>query len=1535
MRPDLYRDPYEEQAQWEALHAEQARKEGLKAQMTPEISKRLGKMSKAYPWMSKGTLTSLVRAGVPDSVIGAAAGIEARAKTEKKNGSMWSGLGDVMRDVGHIATAPVRVAGGAASAVREGIGNFASDAIAGGMQIAGGQAGEQTPQRNPQAAAFNASPTQGYEATKAATRVGLAAAQAPYEAVVGLGREAIAGNLSGNGLMTGLSVQSQADVGGQTTLGAAAEQYRDTGKVDLGKGFFPAGEAAKRQAENARAALSVDGHAATLGRLAANLVTEPGTAPYRVLSGLIDAGTAWYGDPGAQLLKSAGEAGKAARVLSNVENDVSVARAAEKASPEWRAAMDLVTGRNFRGEVVALDEATGLVHGAARPTVVPSVVDKYLYSDKWKHIAEGIAKEESPYKIWLSADKQMDPTVAFELSQIGDAGKVTSHLRPHLGLDVNPGDFKGFGMQVTQSAQRQLRAFNVVPETWLPWDDAETFIRNLDNSLANAKVMGEERRAIMDVAFETLANPSEGRRVRLLNVATDAVKRSLIGYGVDEKTAKELTSWAGDQEKLRAFFVGDLGENVNFPFLLDKAGEPITAAKPAGLMDLLNSGTFLHDPTAVREIRRLTSNLAKAGVTTHPGFQIPVSTAVAAQEEIWKPLKMVRPAFFARVNGEELVRSWASGKYDGVLDWLHFAAFHRGEIDASGNMFDLVKEADQISGQLVEGGLDAIQTKALQGRLQAINDEVLAGKSAYDQVRIGKTTKLLDLEGAEKNMVRSGNWPIVRKDSNPKQWVQGMADEAIRAYERDPVMRRVANGGLFEGDLAKDPRPGLDGIVDWLTEGTGTKFRRQMEQALPGVEPQQMAEQMVDLARKRVDKLAGDQADLREILSTGKLKGESAWTTTKAGSEPTDDFLARMEEWRQDPRSTTFQKNEQLAKVEKVGGERSVEKAIAGKDQVMKWFFGNLYGRTSDYLSRSPVFKAEYWTWMEGHAQYLDEAAHAEMLAAAAKADLGAARMKRLQATIPSGSVAMETADAIAKGRALDNTNALLFSAHEKSQFFDEARILFPFGEAWKEVLGKWATILKENPQVVRRTQQIVQGARGADVNGDGEGFFYRDPATGEEMFGYKMPGPVADFFGGSLAVGTGLGSYSEGADAAGSINVQGSVKGLSLGLSVIPGMGMVASTSMKYLLPNKPEFDEVRKLIFQFGEPGSVASQIAPSWASKLWGAKFPDERSDRVFGNTYQETIKQLVASGDFGTSEDEQQRLLDTAMSHARVIYMMRGVLQAWVPSSPQIQYMAKTKSGDVVAALLAKDFHEMQADDYDTSIEKFTDKYGEDAYAYMVGKTKSTVGGQQASSAYGQWERDNPDLIKKFPLVAGYFGPQGEGLDQAVLSRQGKQHLREARTGAETLRDAQSLLAGWIYKQKSAQVEGRTDQAATDWKRQVKAEIQKDYPGWNPDAIPNNLPGRIRQLQRAVKDPKVAGTDVGEALDIYFQKRSEAIISAKAGGLDGGPFQANAAAPLRGWLRGIGGELSNDFPGFQRVWDEVLSRELKDDTEVAGG
>lgn len=1452
----------------------------------------------------------------------------------------------------------------------------------------------------------------------------------------------------------------------ETTLGQHIQ-----GK-GMGSGFFPSGEAQKSQARQARSYGTINGKGITLGRLAASTIVQPGTKPYNLLSGLVD-GAMEVVDPASIGLDKAARAAKGSRALTNMVSEGAVVRAAKSVDPAWRQEVEAVAG---------------LVSGGHRRTVVPAAVDKWLFSTEAQKVTEELAGLTSPSAIYRKLGKKADAETVKALAAAPDARAVLDVLRPALGLGLPAKAVRGFGVTVVPSAQRQVRAFNLMPETFLPIDDPDTLIRNLDNSLANANVMGADRDAIVDLAFEKVVGANDPRQglFDLAEVAAKSIEKSMVAHGTDPELAKELTRWTGSYVKLARYLADESGTPVNLPFLVDEAGDPVMGWKPSALYQLLNRGIPLYQPQDIREIRQLSSALNRVGVHSK-AVQYPVAAVDFMQNGVWKLSAMVRAAYFLRVNGEEVVRSNGAGIFDNPVDYLAYAFGRRGLGDAKGDPFDVLKEVDEIESRLAtlgDGADDGVrlvrfspdETVTTAGRPQgvylsyedrgtlakmpgdrehrvvgrpkntldveevewtaadgtpvsataggaavarlagldelrrfadltptemrseltrrfpdlelrdsdddwlahietygaalarkagfdsialnvedvpsfsefvALSDDVFAGSDAAAlRARLGEIQDDLqnDMVKFYSALARGNPGNVAQADAamgfrstgvrqpadrrvDPQAWKRGAAD-LIVSQSNDPILRRVANGGLFNGDGVANPLPGMEGVREWLIAGTGRKFRRRLEAAFPEYDwtDPSIVDQYLDIQQKHIRKATGDLPDLRQAIATGRIGGHAiAKKGRRPGRmQPGEALKTRMDNYLSDPAAPNVI---DVEVIERIGKDDPFGGILAAREALGRVFFGELYGATSDKLARSPVYRRSYWKWMEDHWGWLDADARTTALVNAEKHGLSKRELSRLKSrnTTPVGDLNLDDADAFAKGVALDEANNLLFDSSQRSQFFDIARVVFPFGEAWKEVSTNWARLLTTRPSNVRRAHQVITGARGADMDDNGVGFFHADPVTGEEMFSFVIDGPIMDWLGVE------------------NVGFEGSVAGLSFGTQLQPGLGPVGQWTAAALLPDIPETDFVARLLFPFGEPetdaAGLTTTLVPPYAKKWFEAFSANERKDQMFANAKAEMWRILASSGDYGNTEDELLRLDRDAAAKAQVVTGMRGLFQFFAPSAPQPRFFAETEKGDKVSGLLFRAYAELQEKenngDIDSATEAFLDEYGDQAFVYLIGKSKSTVGGQGASREYGDWERKNSGFITKYKSIAGYFGPANEGYDPTVYNRQTRAGRRERRDTQESMRDAQQLVAGWAWRKVRDAAGAKPTKKQKAWLADAKKAIKAEYPMWNPKSFdPGQLAGRIETLGKAANDPAVADTPLAEAVRTYMDARSQAQQAAiqRGYGTSEESFAlTKKAAPLRTWLRQVAESISSEIPEFRRVWDSILDAELDDDTE----
>ena len=191
-------------------------------------------------------------------------------------------------------------------------------------------------------------------------------------------------------------------------------------------------------------------------------------------------------------------------------------------------------------------------------------------------------------------------------------------------------------------------------------------------------------------------------------------------------------------------------------------------------------------------------------------------------------------------------------------------------------------------------------------------------------------------------------------------------------------------------------------------------------------------------------------------------------------------------------------------------------------DEAINRMFDIFMGVPTDRLSRSPAFQQFYWrrvSQLLGHMSE-EDAAFAISRMKAQKVtqrsigewasdllrgdDATLAQLSRMAGpgfqyragVVPAGRVTWQQADTLAKSFALSEAKDLLYDITRKHNIFDITRHFFPFGEAWLEILTRWAKIIRNNPRVLRRLDQTIAAGRRS-------GIFYTDPNTGEEVFNY------------------------------------------------------------------------------------------------------------------------------------------------------------------------------------------------------------------------------------------------------------------------------------------------------------------------------------------------------------------------------------------------------------------------------------------------
>lgn len=1543
-----YKSSYTQLVKMSADHEARAgRLRAVQQEADPELAGRVGRLYRHYPWVQPGVLLSLARFGAEPSSETAqlASVLDARRRDLSPLG--WASPGDRipanLMDVNARAAARRERAQEWAGVTAQGsatIGgqdtNF-SDAL--DPDLARAQASQEqarvdrlaqplTPVETDQSG-FGAAAQLGARATVGTVRGGMAVMASPLQAEVGNFRNLVAAfhppddaEVSPNPLaaaaasafpaisipagMLGFDVGDGGFSGGQTQTGQIVRQAAtdiqagQAPNIDTGSGFFvdPDSRIERRRHRAELRRGTIAGSAITPGRVVAYEVVEPGTRPYNVISGVVDAAVAMWADPTNALL-----------------GGTSAARAAERelaSGPAQGAGLINATRRTIDVDQVRnwLD-SPGFREGFGR----------YAADGDYRAIREATrGRLPAEVEVALADASSTDEVAEILMPHVDDAGRPTG-----IGYDVrHPQDTLRLpnGLAMRRATSR-VRAFNMMPSDTWRLDDASAMVEDTERFLRNIKATDDE------VAgwAERMARTEPGIRGRnqrfgvLRDMMGDTAEGVLVNrFGIDEDVARDLTRMFDDAMEDHRVFALDAAGNHVLPAWADPA---IAGADAEDLLDaigpllLTQHSNGLVPMADTRALRRLTSpeweqrftlarhmrNRAAAVQGTEVPLNMPIAGMMALQDRVWKPLQLIRAAWVTRVVGEEQFRIVADGLegFNHPASWITWITGRKA--DALGNPFD---EAEQFADGMASGSMGFRDLDA--GRVRTVGSPRTFARDATGRGARGQYDR----------------W-----------WANEVARRA-----NDPITQRVANN-----------LDDLQAVKDWFYYPGHNELFDVMADAHPALLQRQVADAYIDQLADDVRYLAGGDP------ASGIPANERVLATIRDGHWTGDDgtrvALNHPDEARVSNDFINALRSQRDTGPVRVAGRDVIPDEARGR--VVDFMFGALGATPTNVLSRSPGFRQFYWRRMEEMMPLLTPEAQEAAIEGATRAGLGRQQIRRLRefASRGTGESGLLEADDLAKWHALDDTRDLLYDLSERSQFFDIHRLLFPFGEAWQEVLTRWASLLRRNPRMIRRAQQGITEARN-------QGIFFTDE-NGEESFAYPASRVMLN--------AVGINSPTR---------LLGATSGLNMAGQLMPGVGPWVQMSAAALGDRVPL--SVRDAVLPYGDQNAtVFRALAPPWIERLVqaGASEGDITIPTTFGNreipgvlrdairysarffddsaetqrTYNTTVNmvqaQLAASGDYGPDPASQRRLVRDAKDQASTLTFFRAISSFFAPSAPRPEYRAEvTDDQTAVIANLSSEFHELQDEgmSWDAAMQDMLDRYGQNIVYALTGKTVSTSIAAPVTREAGEWDADHPFARTRYPAVFGLFAPQDGEFDYTVYSGEfGADGTRASLTPEQFNTAAQAQLAQIQWEEAKRQAgpeEGRPEEM-TQWLREVHDWLSERYEGWENEAgVPGSptIEESIEQLVRASQDDQLAEASPGamEGLRSYLSARNQAADLVEegrsSGVLESSGFQSSQeTAPIRDWLRSYAEWVIARNPEFQSMWDRVFSRELKDAVE----
>jgi hypothetical protein len=1283
------------------------------------------------------------------------------------------------------------------------------------------------------------------------------------------------------------AIQGEGFVGTQSTFGVTISKLFDglrgkeggvsVGEVifgdpdALGSGYFPGGEVRDEQRERAFRSANVNGQSLTPGRLVSHFVSEPGTDAYNWISGSIDAGLITVLDPANPALNAVGKAVKAAKYFEPTET---------------RRLLGLVEGQ--------------------RNTITGSV-DQWLSGGSGRKFVDYLAKTDDAVEIWETSRRSIPVEWAVQLADESDPQVVDSLVRGFLGREVArkpSGWHYTSGGVAIRNFTRKAPLFGQMPKSGLlDTYDPQAFVTQIADELKNAHVPQDEIREIVGRSMRAATSgppgiPLASDRYSVLTAAKEAVAAQLKAAGVDAPNSARLSRMWDSYGALRAYNIDVMtGLEVPLPNTMRAGGTVIQTPTPQTLEQMMSRFVPMPSMREYRAVSARTSKLARMSAANVKvgqkiaSLQIGAGLAADTFSKVWKPLQIYRGAYVPRVVGDEQARMAAAGMssmFSSPLSYFALAIMDDGRLG---------KVLNKAGVTVERYGTDVTGTRfatGAGGRLEAVDDTGYLADALY-------SSSAEMLFGAKTQRMPGFIAIAQREEGFHAAWADN-----LKFLHDNPIARRLASGepidAIKEWFWNSGYRGAIVGSADAkAVDEAGQVIAERLSPLAAQVSTRSHADEYIDHMLEWVEQITRGDAQLVDAVATGRLGDVPLHREMKA----TNDAVSYLQGLSDNGIAPDFVRGSPVLSTLPAAAEYAGAAISMLMDMVA--------ARPSNWASRHPTFVQAYWKRVEDLIDLASPAARDDILRVAREeAKLPKDAIKRLERIQPAGELDADDLHALAGQHATDETKRLLYDLHNRGRFFDAFRLIFPFGEAWKEVLTTWGRLIPENPKSLRTLQKTIEGARGA-------GIVYTDEKTGEEMFTIPATAPLMKAF-------TGIRG-----------DFRATTSGLSIAGSVIPGVGPAVQWGVGTFLPDKPEYKWVRDVVFQFGgEDEGIIKTLVPGWAEKLQKYLGAPE-SDRQFNSAMGEALNALASSGDYDLqNEADLERLQADAKEAARKVFFMRSVLQFFSPSAPQPRLMVETKEGPKITQALTEAFFNMAQQDYEGAVERFVERFGPLALMATVPYTRTEIDGKRVyglrpSEEFGKFESSHSTLFRLYPRVAGLLGPQDEGYDFQVYERQAREY-REPKSSTERLADLNSLLARMSFDRYKAKLPAKPNKAQRKWLADVRRELVAEFPGWNPnDFNTGDTSGAIDQLRRAIGHDSVKDLPLANALGEYFAFRDKAIAAADSSSWN----IAKQARPIREWLRSVADEIGQETPEFNRVWDLLLSRELTDDLEEDDG
>ena len=778
--------------------------------------------------------------------------------------------------------------------------------------------------------------------------------------------------------------------------------------------------------------------------------------------------------------------------------------------------------------------------------------------------------------------------------------------------------------------------------------------------------------------------------------------------------------------------------------------------------------------------------------------------------KVFKPIVLMRPAFFTRIFMEEQFRVYAAGLDSAwnnpfqYMKWVFsHSEKHQAEAFKSLDSWDNIVRSpehraithEQWTVNLLAGGVS-------KNKYLANYEQVTFGQSTYNK-GLRETLFKLRNDPVARHLAREGGvtedtikWFIEGNGNRFRQELYAKSDNFLDVATKDEyaiaylhsVENRIRQATGHNLKAGRDYLPFDPKSID-NPNFTNDLVVAQLSHTSDGIADEGFKVLRDIIADGEIKRVKGSKPNipfLKEV-SDGKLRAIS-----KSEQKEIDKVLNDMIDFygpeKMDVGNLFYDNPKRIA-------EGSAWKAEEVYDKAVNYLFDALMEKPLNYLNRSSTFKQYRWAYISNNFHKYNAALQQKFIQEAKAMGVPRKVVKQLE-SLQSGTAgkygtdAYQTISDASKAFGLQATQDLLYDITKRHSISHKTRNIFPFPEVWFEMLTTWPKLLAENPKIIRRVQLGLKGGRGASGLGfTGDGFFAEDPnGSGETMFVYP--------FGGYM------GNLIFGEDSNIEMSPRAYVTGVNLlGQGFVPGPTPLAGFALDKVLPETSTGDEVRSVFFgDFGPPTGrgfwdAIIPTSPSFqkfmAASDWNPVGSQSEVESMRASTSIEIYKllkmeggdqRLLAQGALdpylskmewkGTTadkladEDLTPDLIDSALisyanDKAKTTFLFRAMAQFVLPTGFSPRYYAKDINGKMWGTqLLAKEYQNMVQEhnnDHIAAYETFVREYGYEHGWLTTAKSASKSGKKAYTNRVLDWQRDNKEVLEQLPLSSFYLLP----------------------------------------------------------------------------------------------------------------------------------------------------------------------------------